>query len=193
VVAASAVRTVVEPLSPARYRVQFTAGPEFCEKLDRLKELMRSSVPDGNLAAVLEAAVTEKLERLEAKRFGSTRRPARPGRARAASDVSHGRYVPAAVRRAVRKRDGNQCRFVGANGRRCTARHRLQFHHIVPWALGGETSVDNIVLMCRAHNALIAERDYGPGMMARYRRGASALGKPEVVAAREGGDIIRDE
>ena len=36
---------------------------------------MRSQVPDGNLAAIIEQAVTEKLERLEAKRFAKTRTP----------------------------------------------------------------------------------------------------------------------
>ena len=33
---------------------------------------MRSSIPDGDLAAIIEQAVTEKLERLEARRFART-------------------------------------------------------------------------------------------------------------------------
>ena len=37
------------------------------DKLERLQALMRSSVPDGDLAAIIEDAVTEKLERLEAR------------------------------------------------------------------------------------------------------------------------------
>jgi 5-methylcytosine-specific restriction endonuclease McrA len=168
----------VQPLAPERYRVQFTAGAAFCDKLERLKELMRSSLPDGDLAAILEVAVTEKLERLEAKRFGSTRRPARSANARPATYVSHSRYIPAAVRRAVRNRDGNQCQFLGITGQRCSARRYLQFHHLDPWGCGGATSVENIVLMCRAHNALQAERDYGHRKMASYRR--SARDVPEV-------------
>jgi hypothetical protein len=35
------------------------------------------------------------------------------------------------------------------------------FTHIVPFARGGEATLDNICLMCRTHNALVAERDYG--------------------------------
>jgi hypothetical protein len=42
---------VVEPLSPARYRVQFTASAELRDKLERLRALMRSSVPDGRVVA----------------------------------------------------------------------------------------------------------------------------------------------
>jgi hypothetical protein len=88
--AGSAARSdaVIQPLSPARYKVQFTASAGFRDKLERLQALMRSSVPDGDLAAILEQAVTEKLQRLEARRFARTAAPrkqsgpwrARPGR-----------------------------------------------------------------------------------------------------------------
>ena len=53
---------VVEPLAPARYGVHFTASAELHEKLERLSALM----PGVDLASVVEVAVTEKLERLEA-------------------------------------------------------------------------------------------------------------------------------
>ena len=57
------------PWPLARYKVQFTASAELKDKLERLRALMRSKVPDGDLAAIIEEAVTEKLERLEARRF----------------------------------------------------------------------------------------------------------------------------
>ena len=118
---------VVEPLAPARYKVQFTASAELHDKLNRLRALMRSSVPDGDLAAIIEEAVTEKLERLESKRFAKTKTPRR---SLEHSDTSpSSRYIPAAVKRTVRERDGNQCTFVNANGKRCLERHRLEFHH----------------------------------------------------------------
>jgi hypothetical protein len=44
---------------------------------------------------------------------------------------------------------------------RCDARAHLQFHHDRPWALGGEDSVENVRLLCRAHNLLVAERELG--------------------------------
>jgi hypothetical protein len=66
-------RFVVEPLAPSRYKVQFTASAQLRDKLERLQALLRSEVPDGDLAAVIERAVTEKLERLEARRFAKTR------------------------------------------------------------------------------------------------------------------------
>ncbi len=160
---------IVQPLSPARYKVQFTASAAFHDKLERLKALIRSSVPDGDLAAILEDAVTEKLERLEARRFGMTKAP-RKELAATETSAPSSRYIPAAVRRAVYERDGGQCRYSDDGGRRCSARRHLEFHHVEPHARGGDRSPENIRLMCRAHNAYLAERDYGEDLMARYRR-----------------------
>jgi hypothetical protein len=61
---------------------------------------MRSQVPDGDLGAIIEAAVTEKLERLEARRFATTGRPRKDLSTTDTSPSS--RRIPAAVRRAVR-------------------------------------------------------------------------------------------
>jgi hypothetical protein len=148
-----------EPLSPARYKVQFTASAGLREKLERLRALLRSEVPDGDLAAIVEKAVTEKLERLEARRFAQTRtsRPDPPQTAEAPSS----RHIPAAVRRAVYRRDGGRCRFVDSQGRACPERHRLEYHHRHPFGFGGNHDPGNVCLMCPAHNRYIAEIDYG--------------------------------
>ncbi len=61
----------VKPLSPARFKVAFTASAELCDKLERLQALMRASGDSADLASVIDAAVTEKLEKLEAKRYGT--------------------------------------------------------------------------------------------------------------------------
>jgi 5-methylcytosine-specific restriction endonuclease McrA len=177
--------SVVQPLSPGRYKVQFTAGAEFHRKLERLRSLMGSRVPDGDLAAVIEQAVTEKLERLEARRFARPR-PSRKGttetnpspsapkipteRERRRDGSPSSRHIPAAVRRAVYQRDGGRCRYVDELGRRCKERDQLEFHHRHPFGLGGEHSVANLALMCRAHNAYLAQCDYGLEAMARHRR-----------------------
>jgi hypothetical protein len=161
-------RAVVEPISPARYRVQFTASAELHAKIERLAALMRSEVPDGDLAAIIERAVAEKLERLEARRFG---RSAAPRKALSDADVSgKSRHIPAAVRRAVRARDGDRCRFVDEPARRCSERHRLEFHHRRPYGMGGDHSPENISLLCPQHNRYLAELDYGQVAMRRRRK-----------------------
>jgi hypothetical protein len=160
-----------EPLAPERYKVQFTANREFRDKLERLQALMQEG-----LAAVIEAAVTEKLERLEAKRYAQTRTPRK---SLEQADISpRSRYIPAAVRRAVWKRDGGQCGFVDEKGRRCTERRGLEFHHHDPFGRGGAHDPDTIGLRCRTHNAYLAEQDYGKEVMDKYRRRADRVSEP---------------
>ncbi len=98
-----------EPLSPERFKVTFTASREVKNKLERLQALTQE-----DLAAVIEAAVTEKLERLEAKRYGVSKKPRK--RLEGTDTSAKSRYIPMAVRRHVWKRDGRRCTFVDEHG-----------------------------------------------------------------------------
>jgi 5-methylcytosine-specific restriction endonuclease McrA len=172
--ASSITPPVVQPLAPGRYKVQFTASAEFHHKLERLGVLMGSRGPDGDLAAVIEQAVTEKLERLEARHFARTKVP-RKGLPETETEAKlhwspSSRHIPAAIRRAVSERDGGRCRYVDEKGRRCPEQNRLEYHHRHPFGVGGDHSVANVQLMCRGHNAYLAECDYGKEAMARHRR-----------------------
>jgi hypothetical protein len=151
------------PLSPARYKVQFTASAALRDKLERLQALT-----GVDLASAIETAVTERLARLESKRFGLTSAPRK--RLDETNTRPSSRYLPAPVRRLVRRRDGNRCTFVNRNGTRCTERRRLEFHHRRPYGRGGDHSPANVWLVCRAHNAYLAELDYGQKQMEQYRR-----------------------
>ncbi|MGI9258073.1 MAG: HNH endonuclease [Gammaproteobacteria bacterium] len=154
----------VEPLAPARYKVEFTASEELRNKLTRLEAHMWGC----DLAAVIDQAVSEKLERLDAKRFGKTNNPRKNVED---ADTSPGkRYIAAPVRRAVWERDGGQCTFVSEDGRRCPEVHQLEFHHDDPYAEGGGNGTGNIRLLCQAHNAYMAELDFGKEKMDQYRR-----------------------
>jgi hypothetical protein len=166
---------VIEPLAPARYRVQFTASAGLCAKLERLRALMRASVPNGDLGAIVEQAVTEKLQRLEARRFARTQAPRKTLSQSQTSPTT--RQIPAAVKRAVYERDGGRCRYEDEQGRRCTARQGLEYHHRRPFGRGGDHSLDNVSLACKCHNAFLAEVDYGREAIARHRRsGTRPLG-----------------
>ncbi|HJV05168.1 MAG TPA: DUF222 domain-containing protein [Actinomycetota bacterium] len=62
-----------------------------------------------------------------------------------------GRAVPGQLLRVLRHRD-QVCRFPG-----CERKRWLNAHHLVHWADGGATNVDNLVLLCHAHHRLIHE------------------------------------
>jgi len=171
-----ALPALVVPLAPTRYKVQFTASAQLHDKLERLRALMRSKVPDGDLAAIIEEAVTEKLERLEARRFGTTK-AARASLSQTAA-APGSRHIPAAVKRVVSERDGRRCRYEDKHGRRCSARAGLEYHHCHPFGFGGDNSPGNIFLLCRLHNQLVAEHDYGATAVARKRYAADHRAHP---------------
>lgn len=54
------------------------------------------------------------------------------------------------LRKALDVRDGG-CRFPG-----CGSRH-TQAHHAIPWSEGGETKLDNLILLCRFHHRAVHE------------------------------------
>jgi Domain of unknown function (DUF222)/HNH endonuclease len=57
------------------------------------------------------------------------------------------RVVPAHIRRALKERDG-VCQYPG-----CHESEYVEAHHIQHWSEGGETSLDNLVTLCRFHHA----------------------------------------
>ncbi len=64
------------------------------------------------------------------------------------------RTVPTAMRRALHARD-RHCSFPGCNHTRF-----LDAHHVKHWSQGGETSLDNLVLLCSRHHRLVHEGGY---------------------------------
>ena len=93
------------------------------------------------------------------------------------------RRYPAAVTRAVFLRDGKQCTYVSPDGLRCGARRCLELDHIEPWAVGGESTIENSRLRCRAHNQRHARQYFGVVrveraiQLSRQRLAAAQLGK----------------
>jgi hypothetical protein len=149
--------SVVAPLSCARYEVRFTASAATREKLDLAQDLLRHSVPDGDIAEIIDRALTLLVEDATRKKFAVVRRPRN-----SAATSSDARVPGAEVKRRVYLRDAGRCAFVGGNGRRCNSRALLEFHHLRPYADGGEATVENIQLRCRAHNRHEAQAYFGP-------------------------------
>jgi Domain of unknown function (DUF222)/HNH endonuclease len=65
------------------------------------------------------------------------------------------RTVPTWLRRQLESRDSGACQWPGCNNHRY-----LHAHHKQHWSKGGETSLDNLILLCTHHHRLVHEGGY---------------------------------
>jgi hypothetical protein len=151
----------VIPLAHDRYKLQVTIGGDTLQKLRLAKDMLRHALPTGDDAAILDRALSALLIELARQKFAASHRHL-PGRKTAPGS----RHIPADVRRSVWVRDLGACAFVGQSGRRCSERAFVEFHHVRPFATGGEPTVSNIELRCRLcrarHKGHYAERRIMP-------------------------------
>jgi len=164
----SGTRPTVTPLTPERFQVGFTIGADARRKLRQVQDLLRREIPDGDPGAIFERALTLLLEDVTRRKLASTSTPRPRGKPATGSGPRDGvavsrrsRHIPARVKREVWLRDEGRCAFVAANGRRCGETAFLEFHHREPYGIGGEPTVGNISLRCRAHNVHEAEPAFG--------------------------------
>jgi hypothetical protein len=189
--AAPPAPSTVEPLTADLRRLHVTVSKRFTQKLEAARDALSHSHPGADVEAILEAGLDLLIERA-AKRRGIVERPRRSpsagvSRAEAGTrsdsvdgEGSGSRHIPAAVRREVWIRDGGRCQFRLENGEICGSTHRLQFDHVHPFALGGESTGGNLRLACAAHNLLAARRVFGAALMDRFAppRSSRALLEP---------------
>jgi hypothetical protein len=152
-------RPAVKPLAADRYEIRFTASAATRDKLKMAQDLLRHAIPSGDVAAIFDRALSELIEAPSRRKMAVVSRPAKVRAVRAAVEGS--RNVAAQVKRAVWTRDGGRCAFVGAGDHRCRERGFLEYHHVVPYAVGGRATVANIQLRCRAHNGCEADVFFG--------------------------------
>jgi 5-methylcytosine-specific restriction endonuclease McrA len=177
---------MVAPLSADRYRVQFTDSREVCDRLREAQDLLAREVPADDLNAIIGQALDLLVRELRHKRFAET---ARPRQALADCDGTRSSaHVPNAIRRAVAARDGSQCTFVDAVGRRCPERRLLELHHCDPQGRGGAHRVETLTLRCQQHHALATEREYGAAHVAAAIAARRATRSSREVPTESGGE-----
>ena len=94
------------------------------------------------------------------------------------------RTVTTAIRRALWARDKG-CGFPG-----CCHDRFVDAHHIKHWADGGETSVENLILLCSSHHKLVHEGGYS---IQRDQTGELFFRRPDGKAVPHCGYNLEDQ
>lgn len=114
-------------------------------KLAEVKESIITSAPKCEAVVMKEAALARACEK-----SGQSQKP----------------LSRAEIKREVWRRDQAQCTWRDPRtGERCSTKHFVEEDHIIPKAMGGEYSVENLRLRCRAHNQRHAIDCYGVSKM----------------------------
>ena len=149
-----------KPLSPGRFKVEFTADEEERELLMRARDLLRHSIPDGDIKKIFMKGLRELVERAEARKLGKLKKAKvvaneelpLEGEAAAEEVVTTARSATRAMRREISERDGVQCAYCAKDGTRCKATAWLEADHMDGYAKTGKTQASRMRWLCRSHN-----------------------------------------
>lgn len=187
----------IEPIAEKRSALHLSMSERLSDKIRHAQDLLSHRIPSGDLEQVIELGMDALIRLLEKGKSSATDQPRPPK----ASSSANSRHIPAHVRRAVAQRNGYQCMFVTESGRRCSARRFLEFDHILEVARGGKATLENIRLLCRAHNQYQAGRTFGSEFMrskredarraAAERRQAPAQERARQIAQEQTDDIVK--
>lgn len=148
-------RVITEELT----EIKFMVDEKLMKKLERIREISAHSIPGAGMAEIVSRLADEYLNRHDpmmkatspATKLRVTKQPTKV-------DIGS-RYIPAVIRAAVWKKSKGICGF-----KNCGSKYGLEIEHILPFALGGTHSPENLTLRCRAHNHLAAKRVFGDKM-----------------------------
>lgn len=156
-------RVVTEELM----QIQFLADRDLMGKLEKLKGLLAHRDFDGSYQGLFRQLADLALKRLvpgesapapnESERQSLP--PSKPVKLVPPSAPKWSRHLPRQVKSAVFLRDSGKCVYRDRkSGRVCGSSYALEYDHVVPFSMGGETAVENLRLLCSAHHRLESEK-----------------------------------
>ncbi len=178
----------MKTVTPETTRIIIDVDQEFIELLERVRELK------GNLGSstqeLLKYSLKTIVKRYEVKNTESNIDQKESLRAHEVKNKSDStsksqlqsnqsksntqpgfdsRYIPASVKNAIRIRSKDQCEYIDQSSqKRCECKIRLEFDHIIPFSMGGQSTIENLRHYCSAHNKLSAIRQFGVSHMQQY-------------------------
>ncbi|MEZ0392571.1 MAG: HNH endonuclease [Pseudobdellovibrionaceae bacterium] len=129
--------------------IKIFIGNEHLEKLNLIRSIISHKISNASYTEAIQWMADETLTRLDpfsAKqgRRQTNKKMATPGQRT---------YLPKNLKQMVWKKSRGQCCYKNPNsGKRCESKFWLEIDHIVPLAQGGTHEIENLQLLCRAHN-----------------------------------------
>jgi hypothetical protein len=139
------------------------------EKLTRIQALRSHANPSMNYAELFEYMADEVLKKIDPMEKSSKKGSAQNEAVQQIGRVT----LPVSLKREVWKRDQGRCSYVDEKGEKCRSQHFLEVDHLWPVALGGENRIENLRILCRAHNQRSAVRvfkEVGPHQTNSHER-----------------------
>ena len=138
-------RGLFKSVSSEEVELSLLGDPVIENLLNRARELLVPSCPDGAASDVLAIALQYWLDHHDPKRQKVDTLAEFQ-----LNEIS--RYVPRKLKDKLLYKSGYQCTWVSPEGHRCEETWGLEIDHILPWSRGGRTREDNLQVLCRAHN-----------------------------------------
>lgn len=157
--ALSVQRDHVRSVDADTSRMAVNLSNETLEKLKRAKELLSHVFPNGSWAEIIDRIADEFLNRKDPLKKSDTKKVGTLTQNRSGA---HAQSVGAADRRQAFQLTDGGCEYRDpVSGRVCGSRYQVEIDHIRPRALGGGNERENLRVLCRKHNQLMAEKNLG--------------------------------
>ncbi len=132
-------------------------GKKGDDELDALLKEFRQLSQISNDQEAIKQALKLAIGKLKTSPEASPAKPRGIPRQKLKLSDPDSRYVSRVLERQVWAKSQGRCAFEFED-RRCTATQHLEVDHIDPWAYGGDTSLENLRLLCRAHNRYLGSK-----------------------------------
>ncbi len=156
---------IEKPIKGNKTEITIVIDEELQKELEEIQVLLGKPLSKLELFKMMTKQTLENLKKVK--------RRAQPPRSQIAlkesKPESKSRYVSKTTMREVKNRDQHQCQYVDPETKlQCSAQHHLQIEHKIPFAKGGSRDLQNLELLCPAHNRLRAAQQFGFGTMGNY-------------------------
>lgn len=154
------VKERIKPVAKDTSELRISVDKETEENLKALQDILSQKLSRAasltETMAWMSRVCREKFDPIEkAKRAISSRKQNEPKPGR--------RPIPQDVKHEVVTRDKNQCTYVSREGRRCSQKRWLHFHHEKEVRMGGLNTASNLKLLCSTHHRMLHPKHDGPG------------------------------